>query len=77
MGPSLKFSRSFWMVSHPSSGLTAPLSFGVICEFAKGTVNLSMSLIKILNSIGPRIGLQRTPVITGSHLDIELFTETL
>lgn len=40
-------------------------------------IPLSMSLIKILNSIGPRTGLQRTPVITGFHLDIELLTVIL
>lgn len=45
MGPVLKFSRSLWMVFHPSSESTLLLNFGVLCKLAKDTVDLFVNII--------------------------------
>lgn len=50
--------------------------FGFILNHAEGALIPSMSLMKMLNSTGPRIDPWGTPLITGFHLDLEALPDT-
>ena len=74
--PSL--SGSLWMPSCPSGVLTASLSLVSSANLLRvHLIPLSMSLMKKLNSTGPNMDPQGTPLVTNLHLDIEPLTTTL
>jgi len=61
---------SFWCVS-------CTTQLGVVCKLAEGALDLTKSLMKMLNSTGPRTDPGGTLLVTSVHLDIELLTTAL
>lgn len=49
----------------------------VLCRLAEDTFDLTVSLIKVLKSTGPKVESWGTPLITGLHLDTEPLTKAL
>ncbi|KAJ7410419.1 hypothetical protein WISP_108598 [Willisornis vidua] len=50
---------------------------GVICRFTEGALDLSMSLMKIINNAGPNTDPRGTPLVTDVHQDSEPLTTIL
>ena len=71
-------SKSVWMASCPSGVSSAPPNLVSSIDVLRvHSIPLSLSLMKMLNSIGPCTDPRGTPLVTSLHLDIDPLTTTL